>query len=223
MRARRWAGGRLEREPDLRRAVLEGLRRGWSAEQVAGRLALERGHKVISSRHLRFIYAQIRRTTDGSWRRYLPRAESKRGLRAKQGGSPASFIEGRVSLANRPLEVADRIVPGHWEADLMMFSKYGQPCWPCMSALLACCSASALPASSRPVSHAISCACSRPCQSGCARPSPSTTAPSSRRTCPYIASRSKPSSVILTRPGRKAVSRTPSAGCAASSLAKRIS
>ncbi|MGY3694143.1 IS30 family transposase [Bradyrhizobium sp. USDA 3240] len=127
MRARRWTGGRLEREPVLRRAVLQRLRRGWSPEQIAGRLARECGHKVISHETIyRFIYGQLRRTSDFSWRRYLPRAKSKRGLRGKRGGSPASFIEGRVSLANRPLEVADRSVAGHWEADLMMFSKYGQ-------------------------------------------------------------------------------------------------
>ncbi|MGY4567429.1 IS30 family transposase [Bradyrhizobium sp. USDA 3256] len=127
MRARRWTGGRLEREPGLRRAVLERLRRGWSPEQVAGRLARESGRKVISHETIyRFIYAQLRRTTNFNWRRYLPRAKSKRGRRGKRGGSPASFIEGRVSLANRPIEVADRSVPGHWEADLMMFSKYGQ-------------------------------------------------------------------------------------------------
>jgi IS30 family transposase len=29
-------------------------------------------------------------------------------------------------VANRPLEAADRKTCGHWEADLMMFSKYGQ-------------------------------------------------------------------------------------------------
>jgi IS30 family transposase len=127
MRARRWTGGRLEREPDLRRAVLEGLRRGWSPEQVAGRMAIEHGRKVISYESIyRFIYAQIRRTTDGNWRHYLPRAKSRRGRRGKRGGSPASFIEGRVSLDKRPVEAADRSVPGHWEADLMMFSKYGQ-------------------------------------------------------------------------------------------------
>lgn len=126
-RARRWAGGRITREPDLRRAVLEGLARGWSPEQVAGRLAIEHGRKVISYESIyRFIYAQIRRTNDGSWRHYLPRAKSKRGRRGKRGGSPASFIEGRVSLANRPAEAADRTVASHWEADLIMFSKYGQ-------------------------------------------------------------------------------------------------
>jgi transposase, IS30 family len=127
MRARRWSGGRLTREHDLRRAVMERLGRGWSPEQVAGRLAREYGRKVISYETIyRFIYAQIRRTNDFSWRCYLPRGKSKRGIRGKKGGSPASFIEGRVSLAERPIDVANRRVPGHWEADLMMFSKYGQ-------------------------------------------------------------------------------------------------
>jgi transposase, IS30 family len=126
-RARRWSGSRLEREPELRRAVLERLGWGWSPEQVAGRLAREHGRKVISYESIyRFIYAQIARTTDHSWRRYLPRAKSKRGLRSKKGCSPASFIAGRVSLAERPPDAADRSIPGHWEADLMMFTKYGQ-------------------------------------------------------------------------------------------------
>src|SRR5690349_11488970 len=61
-RARRWVGSRLERDPALRRAVLERLARGWSPEQVAGRLAREAGRKVISYESIyRFIYAQIRR------------------------------------------------------------------------------------------------------------------------------------------------------------------
>src|SRR5260370_26400180 len=44
-KARRWAGSRLEREPDLRRAVLEPLATGWSPDPVAGRLRLQRGHQ----------------------------------------------------------------------------------------------------------------------------------------------------------------------------------
>jgi IS30 family transposase len=74
----------------------------------------------------RFIYAQIARTKDYRWRRYLPRGKSKRGCRGRKGGSSASFIEGRVSLSERPIEACDRNTCGHWEADLMMFAKYGQ-------------------------------------------------------------------------------------------------
>ena len=75
-KARRWAGSRLEREPDLRRTVLERLARGWSPEQVAGRLAREAGRKLISYESIyRFIYAQIARTKDYRWRHYLPLAK----------------------------------------------------------------------------------------------------------------------------------------------------
>src|ERR1700753_948116 len=88
-RARRWTGSRLEREPGLRRAVMERLAAGWSPEQVAGRLAREHGRKVISHETIyRFIYAQLTRTNNYGWRRYLPRKKSKRGCRGKKGGSP---------------------------------------------------------------------------------------------------------------------------------------
>jgi len=126
-KARCWSGSRLERDPDLRRAVLERLATGWSPEQVAGRLRRERGGTVISYESIyRFIYAQIRRTKDYRWRLYLPRGKSRRGFRGRRGGSPASFIDGRISVAERPADAADRTTPGHWEADLMLFARYGQ-------------------------------------------------------------------------------------------------
>lgn len=126
-KARRWKGSRLDRQPLLRRAVLERLAAGWSPEQIAGRLAREQGRKVISYESIyRFIYAQIPRTKDYSWRHYLPRGKSKRGFRGRRGGSPANLIEGRISVAERPPAATDRTTPGHWEADLMLFSRYGQ-------------------------------------------------------------------------------------------------
>ena len=125
--ARRWSGSRLDRDDRLRDQVLSGLRAGWSPEQVAGRLALQSGRKVISHETIyRFIYAQLARTKDYSWRHYLPRAKSKRGWRGRKGGSPASFIALRRPLVERPQEAADRQTPGHWEADLMLFRTYGQ-------------------------------------------------------------------------------------------------
>ena len=126
-KARRWVGSRLEREPTLRRAVLERLADGWSPEQVAGRFARQAGRKVISHESIyRFIYAQIARTKDYRWRRYLPRAKSKRGLRGRRGGSTARLIKGRVSVAERPPAAAERTTAGHWEADTILFAKYGQ-------------------------------------------------------------------------------------------------
>lgn len=125
--ARRWTGSRLDRHAQLRRAVLKRLAMGWSPEQVAGRLAREAGRKVISHESIyRFIHAQIARTKDYGWRRYLPRGKSRRGWRGRRGGSSATLMQGRIPLAERPPDAADRKSPGHWEADLMLFSRYGQ-------------------------------------------------------------------------------------------------
>jgi IS30 family transposase len=125
--ARRWRGSKLLRQPVLQRLVLERLGCGWSPEEVAGRLSHEQGRSVVSHETIyRFLYAQIARTKDYSWRWYLPRAKSKRGLRARKGGSSALHISQRVPIAQRPAQANDRANPGHWEADLMLFAAYGQ-------------------------------------------------------------------------------------------------
>ena len=125
--ARRWKGSRLERNAKLRDLVLRCLQCGWSPEQIAGWLRHQKEPITVSYETIyRFIYAQIRRTNDGTWRNYLPRAKYKRGWRAKAGGSPASFIKGRVSIALRPDGVERRRTFGHWEADLMHFAAPGQ-------------------------------------------------------------------------------------------------
>jgi IS30 family transposase len=125
--ARRWSGSRLERDETLRDQVLEGLKKGWSPEQVSGRLKLEQRRPVIGHESIyRFIYSQLKRSNDGAWRFYLPRAKARRGRRGRKGGSPASFIQQRVGVAERPPEALTRDRPGHWEADFMLFAAYGQ-------------------------------------------------------------------------------------------------
>jgi len=121
-RARRWSGSRLDRDAALRDQVLGRLRAGWSPEQVAARS----GGAISTETIYRFIYAQITRHNDYSWRHYLPRAKFKRGRRGKKGGSPALHMAQRVPISERPAEIAQRLVPGHWEADLMAFARYGQ-------------------------------------------------------------------------------------------------
>lgn len=124
--ARRWSGSRLERNAALRERVLDDLARGCSPAQVSGRLKREQGRPVIGYESIyRFIYAQLKRTNDGAWRRYLPRAKAKRGWRARASGSSTVHIQHRISLDQRPAEALGRRWPGHWEADFMLFSKYG--------------------------------------------------------------------------------------------------
>ncbi len=126
-RARRWKGSRLERHAPLREFVLGTLAIGWSPEQIAGRLKLLKARETISHESIyRFIYAQIRRTNDGSWRHYLPRAKYRRSRRARRRRSSDDLIKGRVSIDSRPAAVDRRTTFGHWEADLMLFATPGQ-------------------------------------------------------------------------------------------------
>ena len=126
-KSRRWRGSRLLRHPELQAQVLERLRQGWSPAQVAGRFRRDNRRTVISYESIyRFIDSQIRRTKDYSWRHYLPRGKSKRGWRGHKGGSPVDHIQDRVAIDRRPAYIHKRRQPGHWEADLMLFAKYGQ-------------------------------------------------------------------------------------------------
>jgi IS30 family transposase len=125
-RRRRWdARYKLVRQPALQSVVRQGLAMGHSPEQIAGRLALEHGKRIISHESIyRFVY--YRSSLKDYWHRYLPRHKSRRGRLGRRGGSSASFIKPRLPISARPLEAADRCVPGHWEADLMAFARYGQ-------------------------------------------------------------------------------------------------
>ncbi|MGH9443858.1 MAG: IS30 family transposase [Thermoanaerobaculia bacterium] len=126
-KARRWSGSKLLRRPGLQALVLDRLSRGWSPQEVAGRLAREQGHSVISHETIyRFIAAQIARTKDYSWRLYLPRGKSKRGFRTPKHGNASVHIPNRVPIGLRPPQADDRTNPGHWEADLILFATYGQ-------------------------------------------------------------------------------------------------
>jgi IS30 family transposase len=125
-RRRRWDGRfKLVRQPDLQDLVRDRLAMGWSPEQIVGRLTLERGRTVISHESIyRFVYH--RSAQKDYWHRLLPRRKSRRGRLGRRGGSPASLIQHRRSIAERPAEAVDRATPGHWEGDFMLFARYGQ-------------------------------------------------------------------------------------------------
>jgi transposase, IS30 family len=125
-RRRRWdCRFKLARQANLRNHVGKSLAMGHSPEQIAGRLARQHGRVIISHESIyRFIYH--RTAQKDSWHRLLPCHKLRRGRRGRKGGSPASFIKHRRSISERPAEVEGRAVPGHWEADFMLFARYGQ-------------------------------------------------------------------------------------------------
>ena len=125
-RRRRWDGRyKLARQPDLQDLVKDRLAMGHSPEQIAGRLTLEHGHTVISHESI-YRFAYHRSAQKDYWHRLLPRRKSRRGRLGKRGGSAASAIKFRRSISERAIDAADRSTPGHWEADFMLFAKYGE-------------------------------------------------------------------------------------------------
>ena len=200
-RARRWTGSRLDRDAVLRTLVLAHLAQGCSPEQVAGRLARAAGHPVISYESIsRFIDAQRRRTNDFAWRHYLPQAKSRRGRRRRSGRSPVAFIQYRRPLVERPARAADRLTPGHWEADLRLCRSH-RPAVLTLherhSRLLLAVRAPGKAAA--PIAPALSRLLAPGRRPG-ARPSPSTTAPSSPAIPSSTPAASRPSSATPTPP-----------------------
>jgi transposase, IS30 family len=124
-RQRRKLGEELD-SPAWRR-VLTGLRADWSPEQIAGRLrALDplRGPLLQSSSYVshetiyRAIYDQPRSPTRTALVRMLRQSRAGRRRRSR-GKRRYSGLPNATPIALRPSEVDDRLVPGHWEGDLL--------------------------------------------------------------------------------------------------------
>ena len=124
-RARRPQPSKLELCPELRRLVEELLEDDYSPEQIAGWLRLrypdneqmQVSHETI----YRALYVQSRGTLKHELVRHLRKGRTRRYARAQTSkGHGQGKLAGMVMISERPAEVEDRAVPGHWEGDLLM-------------------------------------------------------------------------------------------------------
>jgi IS30 family transposase len=109
----------------LRREVQAGLRARLSPEQIAGRLVVDFPDdpemRVSPETIYQSLYVQAR---GGLKRELAVFLRTGRSMRKPHRSSErrAGRIKDMVSISERPPEVADRAVPGHWEGDLIMGS-----------------------------------------------------------------------------------------------------
>jgi IS30 family transposase len=135
--ARTWPSGRRGSGPDvrerrslrsvakLRELVIERLGQDHSPQQISGWLRLsypDNDQMQVSHETIyRALYVQARGSFARELTRHLRTRRQKRYARAHSNrGQGLGRIAGMVMISERPPEVCDRAVPGHWEGDLLM-------------------------------------------------------------------------------------------------------
>jgi transposase, IS30 family len=119
--ARRPKAAKLD-DPRLAAQVTEWLEAWWSPEEIARRLPIEFPHDPMMRVSHETIYRSIYVQGRGELRRELARC--LRTGRAQRRPRHRVETRGRmpdmVMISERPAEVDDRAVPGHWEGDLIV-------------------------------------------------------------------------------------------------------
>lgn len=103
--------------------VEAGLAKWWSPQEIAGDLRRRFGDDESMTVSHETIYKALFVQGRGELRRELTRClRSGKTRRMPRGQSAGGYgpIPGMVSISERPAEVADRAVPGHWEGDLIL-------------------------------------------------------------------------------------------------------
>jgi transposase, IS30 family len=125
--ARRPKPGKLAGCPRLLAAVEAGLERRWSPQQISARLRLQYRDDAEMRISHETIYRSLYVQSRGELRRQLAAnlrtGRTKRRTRGRV--DDRGRIVGMVPIAQRPPEVDDRRVPGHWEGDLLV-GKHGR-------------------------------------------------------------------------------------------------
>ncbi len=118
----------LALHPRLREVVTNKLILDWSPKQISGWLKMEypndEGMRVSHETIYRSLFIQARGVLKKELRDHL---RTKRRMRRSQHSRIFKDSRGQIpdaiSIRERPAEVADRAVPGHWEGDLLSGSR----------------------------------------------------------------------------------------------------
>ena len=115
---------KLDINEPLRQYVLERLDSLWSPEQIAKRLKILYPNDMSMQISPESIYSYLYVWPRGTLRKEVIKCLRHRHInrRPRSGKSRRNCgpIQDYISIEERPKEVADRIIPGHWEGDLIM-------------------------------------------------------------------------------------------------------
>lgn len=114
---------KLDHNPILWNFIIEAIRCLWSPEQISKRLkAVDYMEldKTMTVSHTT-IYATIRALPKGELKKDLLSCLRRENKKRRAAGTPEkdTILQDIKTIHNRPPEVEERKIPGHWEADLI--------------------------------------------------------------------------------------------------------
>lgn len=116
---------KIERVPALKEIILTKLRLQWSPNQISNWLKTAYPNEQAMQISHESIYTYIYILPRGELKKELiSHLRQKRKLRENRRGKATTEQRGKIpnmiSIDERPEEVEERIVPGHWESDLIV-------------------------------------------------------------------------------------------------------
>jgi len=113
-----WKGRNKPRRQDRRWA------RAWSPEQISNRLQLDfpddESMRISHEAIYQALYVQSRGALKRELVACLRTGRALRVPRARSRQRPGGHVTTEVMISERPAEVEDRAIPGHWEGDLII-------------------------------------------------------------------------------------------------------
>ena len=121
-RARRPKATKFRQYPRLRAQVESMLNARWSPQQISARLTVDYPDDPEMRVSHETIYRSLFVQSRGALRKELTACLRSGRTRRRPHGrkDPGGYIKEMVLIADRPAEIEDRAVPGHWEGDLML-------------------------------------------------------------------------------------------------------
>lgn len=114
---------KMDINEQLKECVFKQLGQLWSPEQIAKRLKILYPNNMAMQVSHESIYSYLYVLPKGALRRELTKCLRRRHIkryRRNKSRQRTCPIQNYISIEERPAEVADRIIPGHWEGDLIM-------------------------------------------------------------------------------------------------------
>ncbi len=103
---------------------IAGAAKSWSPEQISNRLRIDFPHDVSMRISHEAIYQALYVQGRGALKRELVAClrtgRALRVPRARSRSQGKGFVTPEIMISERPAEVDDRAVPGHWEGDLIL-------------------------------------------------------------------------------------------------------